>query len=115
MLVLTGPDQPIPGRQSHSFSHHALGIFDVASKIAAADCDRNQTGQRSSLIRDRWRPLSDDYLCDLPEWNLRPVRRGDQHSFESLWIIAQFALVAHIDGIALPPFDRGRHGFSRDG
>src|SRR5207249_11225556 len=101
MLILASPLQRVTGRKRNPLTNRPLSILDIAAQVASTDRDRDQTGQRSSLIRDRRRPLSDNEICNLSERNLRPARRGDQHPLEPVGVIAQFALVADVDRIPL--------------
>ena len=87
----------------------ALGVVDEAAEIAASgvDVDVDVAGELAVLVANhRW--AFDDPQCgELPERNLRAIRRGYEYTPELVDLIAQLTRIANVDRISLAAFDRG--------
>ena len=86
---MAAPNEVIAGRQLHLLGNDALRFLYVPPHIPAGHIDIDEAGGKALFVFNHGWPGSEGDVGDLGDWNLRPIRRGDQHSIQTGYIAAE--------------------------
>ena len=96
----------IAGGDANLFRHDLLRVRNVAPDVASRDIDVDISTEPAIFIADHAGAGLERDVRNLPQWDLGPGRRVDQHSLQRVDVAAEVTQVADIDRVPFAALDR---------